>query len=95
MGIEDKIKNAEVTLWPFGMGMSIEEAINYLIAPKIASTEVTPEMQKQLDAHAVAIDTMRKYQKIERILKSLDDGEISYPQMAYYLREVLEDGNDD
>ena len=42
-----------------------------------------------------AINTMRKYQKIQQILKSLDDGEISYPQMAYYLREVLEDGNND
>ncbi len=42
-----------------------------------------------------AIATMRKYQKIQQILKSLDDGEISYPQMAYYLREVLEDGNND
>ena len=40
-----------------------------------------------------AIDTMRKYQKIQQILKSLDDGEINYPQMTYYLREVLEDGN--
>lgn len=40
-----------------------------------------------------AIATMHKYQKIEQILKSLDDGEINYPQMTYYLREVLEDGN--
>lgn len=47
------------------MGMTIDEAINYLITPKIASTEVTPEMQKQLDAHAIAIETMRKYQQLE------------------------------
>lgn len=43
----------------------------------------------------MAIETMRKYQKIEQILKSLDDGEINYPQMTYYLREVIEDGNND
>lgn len=94
MGIRDKIKNAEVSLWPFGMGMSIDEAINYLIAPKIASTEVTPEMQKQLDAHAIAIDTMRKYQKIEQIISDGYLQDKSSGEMLLDIKGVM-NGNDD
>lgn len=94
MSLQDKIKNAEVTLWPFGMGMTIEEAMNYLIAPKIASTEVTPEMQKQLDAHAIAIDTMRKYQKIQEIYERFQKDGNYYHHMAWLdVMEVLKDGS--
>ena len=49
--------------------------------------------ERDFKAFRQAIETMHKYQKIEQILKSLDDGEISYPQMTYYLRKVLEDEN--
>jgi hypothetical protein len=69
------------------MGMTIDEARTAL------GKERKYALHENKQAFDMAIDTMRKYQKIEQILKSLDDGEINYPQMTYYLREVLEDGN--
>lgn len=81
------------------MGMTIDESIENLVLLKKLEDSLgnisgnTNSVASQ--SLRCAIDTMRKYQKIEQILKSLDDEEISYPQMAYYLREVLEDGKND
>ena len=80
------------------MGMTIDESIENLVLLKKLEDSLgnisgnTNSVASQ--SLRCAIDTMRKYQKIEQILKSLDDGEINYPQMTYYLREVIEDGND-
>lgn len=95
MGIKDKIRNAEVSLWPFGMGMTVDEAINYLITPKIASTEITSEMQKQLDAHAIAIDTMHKYQKIQEIVERFKNqyDHTTSMDLMIEIKEVIEDEN--
>lgn len=73
------------------MGMSIDKHIEVLNSYNHGFTGYAGNLQDSID---VAMNTMRKYQKIEQVLKSLDDGEINYPQMTYYLREVLEDGND-
>ena len=79
------------------MGITIDESIENLVLLKKLedslgniSANTNSVVSQSLEC---AVDTMRKYQKIEQILKSLDDGEINYPQMTYYLREVLEDGN--
>lgn len=67
--------------------MTIEEARTAL------GKERKYALHENKQAFDMAIETMRKYQKIEQILKSLEDGEINYSQMTYYLREVLEDDN--
>ena len=84
------------------MGMTIDDNVDFLNEAKDFFEDVAndPKIKESIKIYLIiesleiAISTMRKYQKIEQILKSLDDGEISYPQMAYYLREVLEDGNE-
>lgn len=85
------------------MGMTIDDNVDFLNEAKDFFEDVAndPKIKESIKIYLIieslesAIDTMRKYQKIQQILKSLDDGEISYPQMAYYLREVLEDGKID
>jgi hypothetical protein len=69
------------------MGMTIDEAIeiinHYLDYPK-------EEVRKAL---LVAIETMRKYQKIEEIVKAWNDMN-SFDSMLK-ISEVLEDGRND
>ena len=68
------------------MGMTIEEAIRYYEDKNVVLTE------EEALANTVAIETMKKYQKIEQILDDclLDDWEI-----LKSIREVLEDGKID
>lgn len=42
----------------------------------------------------IAIDTMRKYQKVKRIIKAVDDRNIGYATMMDALHEVVEDGSE-
>lgn len=84
------------------MGMTIDDNVDFLNEAKDFFEDVAndPKIKESIKIYLIieslemAMSTMRKYQKIQQILKSLDDGEISYPQMAYYLREVLEDGSE-
>ena len=71
------------------MGMTSEEAIeiinHYLDYPK-------EEVRKSL---LVAIDTMRKYQKIVQIMeRTIDDGTSMYDTLQE-IEEVIEDGKID
>lgn len=72
------------------MGMSIDETIKEIETIKSAIEWDYPlEYQIVLDG---AIDTMRKYQKIKRIIKAVDDRNIGYATMMDALHKVVEDG---
>ena len=78
------------------MRMTIDDAIKYMEQARYDYCEYWEETRNDTTiAFDMAIETMHKYQKIKQIVKSLEDGEINYPQMTYYLQKVLENGNDD
>ena len=52
-----------------GIKMTIDEIIKYLPAPECCSTVIDSEKQKEYEAHDAAVIIMRKYQKIEHIVK--------------------------
>jgi hypothetical protein len=71
------------------MGMTIDEAIVWLNTDDFESKGFA-------DATSVAIDTIRRYQKIEQIIKDHDADNM--PEDYWYIdriREVVDDGNDD
>ena len=69
------------------MGMSIEEAIEFYNGLEC----YTPQAK---DARNTAIEIMRKYQKIEQIVKSKTT-RLSYEDGFRQIKEVLEDGKID
>lgn len=70
------------------MGMTIGKAIEWYEGLEC----YTPQAK---DARDVAIETMRKYQKIEQIADRVHHTGLE-PAKAYELiQEVIEDGNDD
>ena len=69
------------------MGMTIDEAIVWLNTDDFESKGFT-------DATSVAIDTMRKYQKICKILDKSDNGEQCMYDTIQEIEEIR-DGNDD
>ena len=72
--------------WRKKMGMTIDNAITWLNTDDFESKGFA-------DATSIAIDTMRKYQKIQVIaeqLKGLSIDEMSY--VEFRIREIL-DGN--
>lgn len=70
------------------MGMSIDEAIKQL------ETYTIP-CGKYKAAYDLAVDTMRKYQKIVQIVENVDKRYYGYSTMMDYLHEVVEDGKID
>ena len=68
------------------MRMSIDEAIKQL------ETYTIP-CGRYKEAYDFAIDTMRKYQKIDWITEAWDDDENAMI-LVHKIREVIEDGND-
>jgi hypothetical protein len=74
------------------MGMTIDQIIKYLNAPICADTFIGKEKQKEYDAHDSAVIILRKYQKIQEIVKlwesdSWTDG-LSYDCMIQ-IRDIL------
>lgn len=72
------------------MGMTIDDAIETL---KDTNSYGTADIAK-----SVAIETMRKYQQIQEIIKSWKDGTIDEKDSIYAFHEILkviEDGNAD
>lgn len=66
------------------MGKAIDNAIEWYVGLEC----YTPQAK---DARDVAIDTMRKYQKIEQIIKDIPyGGDVT----VRGIQEVVEDGND-
>lgn len=78
------------------MGMTIDEAIDFLVESKYSPYQ-TPS-SCTID---IAIDTMRKYQKIQKILNSAsytENGTVysyTYDEntRVKHIREVIKDGN--
>ena len=70
------------------MGMTIKEAQGIISEPLYM--ENVP--QKIIDAHRVAIECMRKYHKIEKIIHDIPYGGQT---VVRRIQEVVEDGNDD
>ena len=68
------------------MGRTIEDSIKYL-------TALRKTRHVDIEQLSVAIETMCKYQKIERLMNLWQYHEIN--QIGYKILEVLEDGNDD
>ena len=69
------------------MGMTIDESMKVL-------QEVPKVMPITEESINVALDTMRKYQKIEEIVKNTQQL-CSYGSAFIDIREVIEDGNYD
>ena len=68
------------------MGMSIDTAINVLGMVEAHGVCI--------EAKDMAIETMRKYQKIEQIVNAWDDDENAMI-LAHKIKEVIEDGKID
>ena len=78
------------------MGMTIEEAINHI---KYGIIENNYPLQRDLGIEAcnLAIDTMRKYQKIEDIVRDYYNEQYTDKldiEIIEMISEVLCDGND-
>lgn len=75
------------------MGMTIDEAINHI---KYGIIENNYPLQRDLGIEAcnLALDTMRKYQKICKILDKSDNAEQCMYDTIQEIEEVR-DGNDD
>lgn len=67
------------------MGMTIDEAITWLNTDDYESKGFA-------DAISMAITTMHKYQKIEKIVA---DKGLFFDDKYFLIREAIEDGNDD
>lgn len=68
------------------MGMTIEEAIKYYENKNVVLTE------EEALANTIALNTMRKYQKIVQIMeRTVDDGTSMYDTLQE-IEEVIEDG---
>ena len=72
------------------MGMTIDEALKVWLPIIQTGVETMPECKEALD---LAIDTMRKYQKIKEIVSSKTT-RLSYEDGFRQIKEVVEDGND-
>lgn len=74
------------------MGMTIDESLEWLISRK-EHYEMDDNCQELAQALDTAIDTMRKYQKIEEIVNSKTT-RLSYELGFRQIRKVIEDGTD-
>jgi len=70
------------------MGMSIDEAIKYYSNKNIVLTE------EEALANTIALNTMRKYQKIQEVMDSRPDDSAKSNSKALGKIEVIMYGND-
>lgn len=68
------------------MGMAIDDAIAWLNTDDYESKGFA-------DATSIAIDTMRKYQKIQEIIANWNNEKINNIICCLDIKEVLENGN--
>jgi hypothetical protein len=72
------------------MGMTIDQIIKYLNAPICADTFIGKEKQKEYDAHDSAVIILRKYQKIQEIVRWNDAPSLYYKPDGQLFREICE-----
>jgi hypothetical protein len=72
------------------MGMTIDQIIKYLNAPICADTFIGKEKQKEYDAHDSAVIILRKYQKIQEIVRWNDAPSPYYKPDGQLFREICE-----
>lgn len=77
------------------MGMTIDEAIDHLYTYSDTNGSGQTTQAQHEEAKRVAIDTMRKYQKIQEIIKDWEDGRFNDDVGCIRVKVVLEDGNND
>jgi len=72
------------------MGMTIDKAINGI------EKRILPIFDNDADHQSLvkALDTMRKYQKIEEIVKEWRESGLLQDKFYDLINEVLKDGND-
>ena len=77
------------------MRMTIDEAIRRIDEHNYVHQHKEPRAVYITEAFEVAIDTMRKYQKIEQIVKRYEHPDKEETDKFYWdVIEVVEDGND-
>ena len=74
--------------------MTIDEAILYMELYKRKLFNSVSDLDKDIEAYDISIDTMRKYQKIEQIVSAWDDDENAMI-LVHKIKEVIEDGKID
>ena len=80
------------------MGMTIDEAISWIITISEHEGEDIPIYDTDVEAIKMAVSTMRKYQKIEKIVNNTfqniakEDERYAYEWLGG-VKEVLEDDN--
>lgn len=72
------------------MGMAIDESLEWLISRK-EHYEMDDNCQELAKALDTAIETMKKYQKIQEIVNSKTT-RLSYEEGFRQIKEVVEDG---
>ena len=80
------------------MGMTIDEALNYMPCLMEACSHCLVRgcdkpIEKIEEVKIVAIDTMRKYQKIEQIIQEWRDSGFGRGQLYEVINGVLKDEN--
>lgn len=77
------------------MGMMIDNAIKHMEQARYDYCEYWEETRNDTTiAFDIAIDTMRKYQKIQETINNAkdSDGAVKYNWLYEQIREVIEDG---
>ena len=75
------------------MEMTIDKAISWLLSIAEHEGEEIQVYDEDVEAIKMGIETMRKYQKIQEIVKNTQQL-CSYGSAFIDIREVIEDGND-
>ena len=78
--------------------MTIDDAIKHMKQARYDYCEYWEETRNDTTiAFDIAIDTMRKYQKIQEIINNAkdSDGVVKYNWLYEQIKEVIEDGKND
>ena len=74
------------------MGMTIDTSIEKLIHEKRCFIDEGWDDTGELEAYDMAINTMRKYQKVQELVKFGNANELGFEYIGEKITEVIEDG---